>query len=76
MRVYKSSSFVVEFTGSRADAIKAACDYVRSLVQSDRAAHLGRRYTWRSEDECGFSIQVAAVTGYVSIAQKWNAARW
>lgn len=66
-KTYKSSSWEKTFSGTRTQAIKGALEYLKTFPV------LNGRYTWRAEDESGFTIQ--AFFGQATLAFKWNAAR-
>lgn len=82
MKTFKSNSFANEYKGYRIDAIRWAINLLTRLI-ADGTVATPNRYTWRAEDESGFTIQVynTAIADHypqqlaVKCAYKWNAAR-
>lgn len=76
MKVFQSSSFFKIFSGTRASAIVAAIHFLNELIANSEAEPHAR-YTWRADDESGFTIQIKETTGgYVAVCvSKWNATR-
>lgn len=72
MKVFKSSSWSVEFTGTRAEAIAAAIEWVKSRIAAN-LMQTGPRFAWRAEDGSGFNI---ATSPRVECVAKWNASRF
>lgn len=73
-KVYKSSSLAFEATGSRSEAIRQCLDYLKNNDGVKNQGFTGR-FTWRSDDESGFTIAVYSPFNIV-VTLKWNAARW
>lgn len=72
MKTYRSSSFAFEFTGTRSDAIKKCVEHLAKV----KDISIGR-YTWRADDDSGFTIRVYDDYGIkrVELYFKWNATR-
>lgn len=74
-KLYTSASIDFTFEGTRAEAIKACIAYLANR-ESVKAGCFSGRFTWRADDESGFTLKIDAVNFTVTCAQKWNAARW
>lgn len=69
-KIYKSASFTRTFeTNTRNYAITLAIAFLKTVDGVK-----GNRFTWRAEDESGFTVKVE-LGGEVKLMHKWNAAR-
>lgn len=75
MKTFKSSSFAVEFKGTRAIAISAAREYLSRLITDGTIRSPEHRYTWRADDGSGFTLALTSLTLSIYVSHKWNAAR-
>lgn len=77
MKTFKCPTFsALSLEGTRAEAIRMAINFLAEGIQRNLVKY-GSRYTWRAEDESGFTIQIKgpSVQWVAVCVSKWNATR-
>lgn len=73
-KVYKSNIFARTFEGTRTEAIKAAIEYFKAVWPTFGEEEI-KRYTWRADDDSGFTVTCTPKSNTVYCSHKWNANR-